>query len=168
MRKKNCQAKPSCQTMEQMREKIKKICGIAYVVLTVIGATYIIMALLDMSYEIMSLLDVSLNIPAFSFGFIGARGVANPVLVMLLMLLYHAIILSVMLYVRSVFKDLRDGGSPFSRKVSIAASGLSGALISIGIMQAELLLIFAAVLVGLFAYIFDYGRILQEDADHTL
>ena len=77
-----------------------------------------------------------------------------------------------MLFIRSIFKDLRDGGSPFSRQISLAAylvavGMLSNALHG-GRLSFDLLVIFPAAVVGLIGFIFDYGRLLQEESDTTL
>ena len=155
--------------MEQKCEKIKKFCGVIYVVLTVAIIAYIAMALSDMAYEISPLLGLPFDIPAIRFGLMGQRGPLDALWFVILMpLLYHGIMLTAMLYVRNVFKDLRNGGSPFGKKIGYAAAGLSGAFVGSGLMQGDIVLFFGAALVGLFYFIFDYGRILQEDADTTL
>ena len=155
--------------MEQKREKIQKFCGVVYVLLLAAMIFYIAMALSDMVYEIAPLLNLPFDIPAVSFGLMGQRGPLDALwFVILVPLLYHGIMLVAMLYVRSAFKDLRNGGSPFSIKVGNAACGMAGALIGAGLMQFNIVLLFAAALVGLLYKIFAYGRILQEDADTTL
>jgi len=155
--------------MEQKRERIMKICGWAYVALAVGIIIYIIIALLDMAYELGPLLDLPFATPAVNFGLMGQRGPIDSLwFVIPAMLLYHGIMMFAMIYVRGVFKDLRNGGSPFSKKVSTAASGIAGAFIGLGLMHSNMLMFFAAALMGLFYLIFEYGRILQEDADHTL
>ena len=155
--------------MEQKRGKIKKFCGVIYVLLMLAVIIYIIMVLLDMVYEISPLLNLSFDIPAIRFGLMGQRGPLDSLwFVVPSMLVYHGIMLFAMLYVRSAFKDLRDGGSPFSKKVGNAAAGMAGAFIGTGLMQGNIMMFFAAALVGLLYMIFDYGRILQEDADTTL
>ncbi|MDR2184007.1 MAG: hypothetical protein LBE55_07505 [Clostridiales bacterium] len=158
------------QENEQKREKIKKFCGIIYILLLLAVIFYAIMALSDIVYEVSPLLNLSFNIPAIRFGLMGQRGgpLDNIAFVAISWLIYHGIMLAAMLYVRGVFKDLRNGGSPFSKKVGNAAAGLSGAFIGAGLMQGNAVMFFAAALAGLFYFIFDYGRILQEDADTTL
>jgi hypothetical protein len=155
--------------MEKKRERIMKICGVAYIALLVAVVAYIFMALSDMVYEIWPWLGEPQDNPAIRFGLMGQRGPIDSILfVVPTMLLYHVIILAAMLYVRSVFKDLRNGGSPFSKKVGTAIAGLAGTFVGMGMVQQSLIMFFAAALVGLIYLIFDYGRILQEDADTTL
>jgi len=155
--------------MEQKRERIMKICGVAYIALLVAVVAYVFMALSDMVYEIWPWLGESQDNPAIRFGLMGQRGpVDNIFIAVTMMLLYHGIILLAMLYVRGVFKNLLDGGSPFNKKVCNAIAGLAGAFVGMGLVQLSLIMFFAAALVGLIYLIFDYGRILQEDADTTL
>jgi len=155
--------------MEQKRERIKKTCGVAYVLLFVAVIAYVLMAISDMAYEIQPLVDLPFAIPAIRFGLMGNRGPIDHLsFVIIAMLVYHGLMTFAMLYVRSIFKDLRDGGSPFNKRVGNALAGLSGMFVGMGLMQLNLIMFFAAALVGLFYLIFDYGRILQEDADHTL
>jgi len=69
-----------------------------------------------------------------------------------------------MVRIRAIFRDLRDGGSPFDKKVSDAAYLLAVVLA----IRLDIFSMFAAAFVVLFGLLIGYGRLLQEDVDGTL
>ena len=176
--------------MEQKRERIKKFCGVIYVVLTAAVIVYTVAALSHLMYEIWKIFEFRIDtmpimeinfkllyfgnsafaLPAIDFGFVGygTRPEDPPALVMTVAAGLHALYMFGMFFVRSIFRDLRNGGSPFSRKIIFGAYFVATVMFWSGVLDRRPADIFLAILVGLFCLIFDYGRILQEEADTTL
>jgi hypothetical protein len=180
--------------MQKKRERIQKICGKVYTLLTigaiawaVFGAMMVlkdIWAALGLPSEVVSVgagwfsfeaimlsFENGGSFPIINTGWIPA-GSENVFLTTIVNLFALGILLAAMLYIRSIFNDLRNGGSPFSRKISFAAYFVAGAMLSVSLhgdrLSFDIMLLFPAALLAMMGFIFDYGRILQEESDTTL
>ena len=79
-----------------------------------------------------------------------------------------ALFLVAMLFVKKIFKELRDGGNPFNPKIIGGAKIISVALAFQVLQRGDLLFFFPAAITYLFAIILDYGRVLKEESDTML
>jgi len=185
------------ETVVQKRENIKKISGIAYVLLTigiVIWAVIGLMIIVEDIWVSSALpietvtvgwgwpfsLDIQLLhfegtsgfIPVLNTGWTTAGAIDSAIISVLISIVAIGIFTFVLLYVRSIFKYLKKGGSPFSGKISKAAYYIALGLFYYGIFNdvagRAFVMIFPAAFIALMGYIFDYGRKLQEESDTTL
>jgi hypothetical protein len=193
--------KKSCvqsnETIVHKRENIKKICKVVYIILTIgviVWGIYGVMLVLEdiwvsmglpmetitisnigwFSFEEAHLLrfeGTGVFIPIIDTGWIPA-GFDNVIVTTIFNVFVVSLFMTFWLFIRSIFKDLKNGGSPFSRKISIAAYFVSAFIffdaVHSGRLHWEFAAIFPAALVGLLGFVFDYGRILQEESDTTL
>jgi hypothetical protein len=177
------------------RENIKKICSIIFNVSTVVVIAWSFFGLMMIILDIWASLGlpketVSIGIGWLSFeaqllGFTGTdafipiinvgwipAGIDNVVLTTLVNAFIIGLFVFCMVFIRSIFKDLKNGGSPFSIKIVWATYGISAFMLSnafhSGRFNWEFFIIIPSALVALIAFIFDYGRILQEESDTTL
>ena len=128
--------------MIKKREKIMRICGIVYWVLTVLLILVVPVTLVVATYF--------------------AEGPTH------LSIIDGAIAFAVMLYIRKIFKELHYGESPFNRRITRAAYVMAALTFIGAVLTLNFVGVFTAALVALFGLILDYGRILQQDADTTL
>jgi len=185
------------KTISQRRDAIKKTCKLIHVFLTlgtilwaflgimtiiedvwtslalpmetiIIGTEWLSFNVLLLGFE-----GTELFIPIIKSGWIPA-GIDNVVLTTLYNMLITGVFLIFLLFLRSIFNDLKNGGSPFSRKISFAAYAIAIFIASntlhgpTGRFSWDFYAIFPALLIGLIGFIFDYGRVLQEESDTTL
>jgi len=193
MLKKCCCTKDD-ETVVQKRESIKKISSIAYVFLTIGVVAWAVVGLMIILEDIWVTLALPIETVPIGWGwfslevqllrFEGASGFIpvmrtgwtsnfNDVIVSaLISLSVVGLFTFVLLYIRSIFKYLKKGGSPFSGKISKAAYYIALGLFYYGIFDdvagRGFMMIFPAALIALMGYIFDYGRKLQEESDTTL
>ena len=183
------------ETATQKRENIKRICGILYVTSTPVIIIWAVIGLMLVVEDIWASLGMPLEastigtgrfafealllgfegsevfIPIINIGWIPA-GMDNVAITTIINIFALGLFLGLMLFIRSIFKDLKNGGSPFGKKVAWAAYGISlflffNALHS-GRFDFQFIMLIPSALVALIGFIFDYGRILQEESDTTL
>ena len=131
------------------KERMMRICGKLFIGLT-----------------ILPILTVAITIAGFALAhFIpDTFAIALPTNINLIAILWWIAALVLMVRIRAIFRDLRDGGSPFDKKVSDAAYLLAVILA----IRLDIFSMFAAALVVLFGLLIGYGRMLQEDVDKTI
>ncbi|MCL2573444.1 MAG: hypothetical protein FWE34_02700 [Defluviitaleaceae bacterium] len=176
--------------MEKKRERIMKICGVVYWVMTVAVVLFVLFGLSFLAREIWPLVGsheiwvqiagievaflyfdlLPIAIPFIDIGLTGPQAgpIGNIFFVISVNLFGIGVLTGLLLYIRHIFKDLSRGGSPFSKRIVNGAYFLMTILLWSAILDRDLIGLFIAALVGLFCLILDYGRILQEDADTTL
>ena len=178
------------QHIDNRREKIKTHCYRIYWILLAISVPFIILFASHLMYGVWLRLDRPVidiigsghfNVTLLGFDdspivipAVGIGLVNNSMLprydvggFVFASLVWYATALIPIFYVVHLFKELSKGCSPFDKRISRAARVLMVLLIILAI-NSNWTLFFAAALMGLFARIFDYGRLLQEENDTTL
>ena len=177
--------------MEKQTEKIMKfskvifiLLNIAFIALIIISAFQVLAFLwtrIDLPTEIVSIGGRDMEVPVLfkigntnialpitwesGFGLFVTR---TPFFELEIGNLFGNILLIIGLgFVMSVFKKLREGGSPFREDIVKSLKKTSIALLCMGIVSGGTALA-AAGIVWVLCLIFDYGRALQNESDTTL
>ena len=80
----------------------------------------------------------------------------------------HGLIIAGILYMRNLFKHLKNGESPFSKRVIRVVQVLMGLAFASLFHQFRLSQLLIVIALVLLYVIFEYGHALQNEADHTL
>jgi len=118
----------------------------------------------------------SIFIPTTTFGitlfgesaFTPASTALNVALTVGLLVLTHGALMGALLYFRALFKELKNGTSPFCDKMVGRILSLAFVVTVFAIINISLTNIIFLIFAWLMYYIFDYGRKLQSESDTTL
>ena len=194
MKQKDCGT--ACnETIAQKREGIKKLCGMAYVILTIGAIAWVVIGVMFIAEDIWTRLNLPIETVTVGWGWFwvdviqlrfqesGAfipilytgwtpAGVENVIISTMISFAVFGFFLFIILHIRNIFKDLKNGGSPFNKKIASAAHAIAFGMAFLGITDGILgrgfMMLIPAALIALMGYIFDYGRLLQEESDTTL
>ena len=178
------------QRIENRREKLKRYSKRTYRILIVVLVLTIILWVSYFLYGVWQRLELPIldtigsghfniallgvgesliGIPAVGIGFVHISTLPryNFAGFVMMSLVWFFMTVAPLFYVVHIFRELGNGCSPFDERISKAARVLAVLLVIIAINTSWILLV-AAALMGLFARIFDYGRLLQEENDTTL
>ncbi|MCL2203835.1 MAG: hypothetical protein FWB88_07840 [Defluviitaleaceae bacterium] len=92
----------------------------------------------------------------------------NVVLTIVLLILAQGFLFGAILYFKKLFKELKNGASPFSHKMVGRILTLTIFITVFAIFNITVTNVIFLVFAWLMYYIFDYGRKLQEESDTTL
>jgi len=99
--------------------------------------------------------------------------VLNVIIVVVLVLLVHGVFFAALLYMRIIFRELKNGVSPFEKKMVDRVLTLAWIATFINIFEAvnlnlSLINISLMITTWLMYYIFRHGQNLQDESDTTL
>ncbi|GHV26099.1 hypothetical protein FACS18948_0980 [Clostridia bacterium] len=180
--------------MEQHTEKIRRFSKIVHIILKVAFVVYVVAGVIEVVSWSMSALmlhtdtfifsgrsiqapllfqigEFKVYLPIFFLGEMGEPGIDlsqfDFLTISLGDVLGTAFTIVVLAYAKSLFRALRDNGSPFHEDFVLKFKRLAIALLCTGVVTG-ILGFLAAGIVWVLCLIFDYGCALQNESDTTL
>jgi hypothetical protein len=108
-----------------------------------------------------------IRLGAFNVTLPGIRISEGTLIVGIYGVLYFAVTIAVLVFAIRVFRSLRRYGTPFHHKIIQALKWLAAAMLVQGFLSS-VTGFFAAIVVWLLRYVFEYGYRLQAESDTTL
>ena len=191
---KNCTNKDSWGDIKEFSSLLHKVLGLVAIVYPIFIIMHILSELwriFDWSIDVITIggwqpfvIDIqmlhigqsSIFIPAATFGITlygGSTFTPDPtslniVMTIVLLLLANGALMGAILYFRAMFKELKNGVSPFSDKMVWRISTLVIFITVFAIMNITITNIIVLAFAWLMYYVFDHGRKLQNESDTTL